>query len=137
MNFASKIAAVAALALAAFGTTQVAFASTAGCQRIVTRTWDPVAGTWRYTDGGCPVTTCDQGPNDTCYSYFIIGSWWMSCACALSPQTGCMVEVHNPSFLGADGADCVPEQCPLPMWCPQMWTPIHGDPQTLTCPCVL
>ena len=130
------LAILAAIVVMVGGIARQAFATTSQCQRIVTRTWDPVKGDWVYADGGCPQTTCDAGSGDTCYSGTIIGTNNWYCACALSAGNPCVATVHY-GKAGPDGAFCDPEDCPSPQWCEPIWTPIHGDPQTLTCPCVL
>ncbi len=136
MRLASRLAFLAALALVAFGATNLAFASTAQCQRMVSRQWDALNGVWQYFDLGCPPATCDQ--QDRCNWAYDAASGWCWCACAQSPQA-CLVRAHTPGGPGSptDNADCLPESCPAPLWCEQIWVP-QQDPsfETLTCPCL-
>lgn len=135
MRLSSLFAVALSVGILGGGLTRVAFASTATCQRIVTRSWDPLLGQWVYTDGGCPSTTCDGGATDTCYASSVLGTNVWSCSCLESAGNACVAGVHwGPG--GPDIAYCDNELCPPPNWCPQLWTPIHGQPQTLTCPCV-
>lgn len=125
------IAWVFAVLVGLAGVARHAFANDANCERTVTRTWDPVAGNWVYWDSGCVQTNC--APGNPCKQH-ASGPNAVVCGCTDSPQISrpCVKRVVYPGPTPT-GAACINGNCSNP--CDTIWTPIHGSPQALTCPC--
>lgn len=135
MKNLSGIALAAAVALCVVGIAREAFASSANCKRHVTRTWDEGTGDWVYVDGGCPQVLCTGNPSGQCSIWTTPGTNEYQCICPDGTQPPCVPTVHY-GVGGPDSAYCLDETCLDPNWCPATWTPVHGEPQVLTCPCV-
>lgn len=131
-----RVAGDAAWLLAAMigvgGLARHAFASDANCERTVTRTWDPVAGGWVYWDSGCVQTQC--GPDNPCKE-FTDGQNGKTCGCQEMPHITrpCVKRVVYSGTVPV-AASCYPG-AGCASSCDPIWTPLHGSPQALNCPC--
>jgi hypothetical protein len=121
-----------AVALAVIGFARHALASDASCERTVTRTWNSGTGGWVYSDSGCVQVDCS--PSNPCKE-FTDGQGGRTCGCTDAPNITrpCVKRVVYDQSGTPVGAGCINGTCSNP--CDPVWTPIHGDPQTLTCPC--
>jgi|GEM_PF-4421496 len=135
------VAFLLALALVVNGLAREAQADGGSCDRTVTRTWMFPPGAYQYSDSGCAgLCPPTEPPLDVCDDHYIItvGATDHYCYCASNPSAACVKvvnKVHGESGgFWSTAPSCLDLDCTGS--CDPLWTPPHGYPQTLTCPCI-